>query len=254
LLQALLVRDTKAGLQTVAALTEQGVDMKYYLLQLVEQIHKLLLQKAGVGNGELAQKTATDFSLEDIKQLLKLLTTAYGEMKYAVVPQLPLELAIITWADSSTVVESTTIETVKVTNVNVNNSNEVTVSSMRKELGNLARVKALYGEPKPAPKVDNPNSAPAIDLTQISNAEITPEWLQHFWNTFIAEIKVSNHILAGILRGCMIQSFDKKNLVIETSHTFHKERLDDEKTRQLMEQICKTLTGNSVGVAVRLRK
>ncbi len=275
LIEQMLKQDTIGALQLVSAIVEQGIDIKFFLLQLSEKVHTMLLQKAGVivKNGEWKIENG-EWSLAELKKLLIVLQRAHAEMKYAVLPQLPLELAIIELDQSQIVIPADAgISSSLSGDLRADGQeaahgspigsgmtypkvegNGVTVASMRKQVGDLARVKALYGEPKPAPRMESADREPAIDLTQISNTEITPQWLQHFWNSFIVEIKLQNHTLAGVLRGCTIKSFDKKSLIIETAYKFHKERLDDGKTMPLLIQACKTLTGNSVAVEVRLKQ
>ncbi len=263
IIESIVAKDTKKSLEILQSLVEQGIDLKTFLVQLVSFLHSIVLQKAGVGGIEVQEIEKVVGTMDELRALLILLTRAYGEMKYAVLPQLPLELAVIEWGSSVVVIPAkagtqdverngSPIKSGMTVNVAVSEQG-VTVSSMRKQMGDLARVKALYGEPKPAPKDGTESNDPAIDLTQISNTEITAEWLQHFWNTLVAEIKQSNHTLAGVLRGCTIHSFDKKVLIIVTAYKFHKERLDDSKTRMLLEQVCKTLTGNPISVEVRLK-
>lgn len=262
---ALEKRDTKEGLSIVKGMVEEGIDMKQFMMQLLDALHGLLLEKVGIGqvNSEITiQRSvgeAGNLKLEiaEIRSLLMLLSEAIIDMKYAVLPQLPLELAIIEWAESAKGIElSAKNEEVvveqSVTKVRLPQTG-VTVAGMRKQLGDLARVKALYGEEKKAPIKADEEVRPSVNLLNVSNTEITPEWLQSFWTSIISEMKQYNHTIAGVLRGCMIQQFDKKNLIIETAYKFHKERLDDLKTRETLEQVCKTLTGNSVRVEVVLK-
>jgi arabinogalactan endo-1,4-beta-galactosidase len=51
----------------------------------------------------------------------------------------------------------------------------------------------------------------------------------------------------------MVKQFDKKTLIIETAYQFHKEKLDEMKTRSLIEDVCKVLTGNPIRVEVVLK-
>lgn len=257
MLDALNKHDVSQSLQLISDMGTQGVDIKFFFLQLIETLHNLLLKKLKVeGYADSLDSTLT---VDEIRSLLMLFNRAYGEVKYAVVPQLPFELAIIEWIQNDatniekeaevTVTQGETQTTVRVAD------NAVTVASMRKHVGNLARVKALYGEPKQASvRRDATEGNPRINLLQVSNSEITKDWLDTFWSSFIEEMKLHNHTIAGVLRGCMLKSFDNKQLIIETSYKFHKEKLDDGKIRGVLAQACKTLTGNPIEVTVVLRK
>lgn len=104
ILISLVEKNAKSGLSQVAQLTEQGVDIQYFIEQLVSQLHKVLLYKVGVKDQKIPIPTV-ELSVEEIKKLIELLTKAYGEVKYAVLPSLPLELAIVEWSSQSKVEE-----------------------------------------------------------------------------------------------------------------------------------------------------
>jgi DNA polymerase III subunit gamma/tau len=259
MIEQLQNRDSKSALMLVKKTIDQGIDVKQFLVQLIEQIHSMLLEKAGVGK-ELRVESG-EWGIEELRDLLVLLNRAYGEMKYAVIAQLPLELAIIEFtalkiADQNADICGKQNQRESAYRSASIGDNTVTVTSMRKQVGDLARVKAMYGDQKPVADkaVATAQNPSGINLLQISNSEITSEWLGQFWISLISEIKLYNHTIAGVLRGCMIKEFDKKTLIIETAYKFHKERLDDNKTRAALEQACKTLTGNPVRVEVKLKQ
>jgi hypothetical protein len=133
---------------------------------------------------------------------------------------------------------------------------EVSITSLRKKVGNIKKITAMYGAEKKTPEVreDIPSDDMKVTLLHTANSEITKDWLMLFWRNLISEMKLYNHTIAGVLRGCRINEFDKENLIIETSYKFHKERLDDMKTKAELSRIAKLLTGKDVKVEVQLRK
>src|SRR5258708_33735671 len=66
------------------------------MTEIIELLHAMLLMEAGIKN-QLSPVNSQLFNLNEISQLVSLFSNAYVEMKYAVVAQLPLELAIIQW-------------------------------------------------------------------------------------------------------------------------------------------------------------
>jgi len=255
------------GMKIIQSIVEQGMDVKQFIIQLTNTIHGLLLEKIGIKQDLRLKIQESRLSIQEIRDLLILLNRAHSEMKYAVLPQLPLELAIIEWSgllkkntedkkdlrskiqdsDEKQDTRKSAPESVKITN------NDITVNTLRKQVGDIARVKTLYGEKevvkeeKPLVKVTD------FSLLNISNTEITQEWMDKFWHVYINEIKKYNHTIAGVLRSCHITKFDKKELVIETAYEFHKTKLSDGKTREILESVCKTLTGTAMKVEVVLK-
>lgn len=247
MIRALGKKEMKQALVLVATVIDEGIDIKYFMEGLIEDMHGYFLSIVGVN--EKDKQPVIDFTLPEIEQLFSLLAKAYGEMKYAVLPQLPLELAIIAYCSliSANPQQAASSSVSK---------NEVSVSSMRKQLGTIAKIKALYGD-SPVKKTSGAESIvlTKVELMQASvNGNITPEWQEALWKHIISEMKSYNHTSAGVLRSCSLKSYDAKELVIETPYKFHKERLDDMKTREQLLQVCKLLTGKDIVVHVELRK
>lgn len=98
LIGILIAKDTKKGLELSQKLSEQGVEMKYFMEQVVEALHLMMLEKVGVKSPNSKAQNLDSLTLEEIKKLLQLFSRANVQLKYAVLPQLPLELAIIEWS------------------------------------------------------------------------------------------------------------------------------------------------------------
>lgn len=254
---ALQSKDTKKGVEIVGILIEQGADVKYFLQLLMEQLHDNLLARVGIKNKEVNDKNEK-LTLEEMKVLFELLTKAYGEMKYSVLSQLPLELAIIAWGEEEKN-ESSKVQPQEKNVASQKSSivaEEVSISSLRKQVGTMKKIKALYGSD---PKKSNTEEEPAISTTTIEllqtsgDDKVTEEWMELFWKNLLNEMKKYNHTVAGVLRGCMIKSYADQKLIIQTSYKFHKERLDDMKNREALLNICKLLTGKEIEITIELK-
>ena len=69
----------------------------------------------------------------------------------------------------------------------------------------------------------------------------------------IDKVKAYNHSIAGVLRGCSIKSYDGKSLIIEAKFKFHKDKLSEKKTQEILIEACKNITKKNVKVEVLLR-
>ncbi|MEK7517328.1 MAG: DNA polymerase III subunit gamma/tau, partial [Patescibacteria group bacterium] len=92
MIEFLSARDAKGGLELVGELVEQGVDMKYFIEQMITALHDILLAKVEAKENGKWKMENGKLEIGEIKELVELLSRAYGELKYAVLPQLPLEL------------------------------------------------------------------------------------------------------------------------------------------------------------------
>lgn len=217
MLGALQKKDAKVGIQLVAKLVEQGIDIKYFIEQTVTILHGLLLHKVGVGKEDpLIQDSG--FRIQDIKTLIESFTKAHGEYKYAVLPQLPLEMAIIEWSGKNDA-----------------------PASLSGNAGSNAAV--LLRSPLLASPVNNIKKDEG--QTSVTDSSILLQ--------LIDTIKVQNQSIAGVLRGCKVKTYDGKTLVLEAAYKFHKDKLTDQKTLPILEQAVKDITGNSVSISVLLK-
>ncbi len=106
-------------------------------------------------------------------------------------------------------------------------------------------------------KIDKKESirASGVSILHFSaNGDITKEWMSEFWNVLLQRLKSEHHTTAGVLRGCILKSFDRENLVLQTSYKFHKERLDDPRTKAIIEKASKDLLGKPVSVTIELKQ
>lgn len=146
---------------------------------------------------------------------MELLAKAHAELKYAVLPQLPLELAIVEWG---------------ITRINADQN------------ADQRRVKIQHNSAfRPAPISDETKKVKEVN----GNTQI--------WHDLIDKVKLYNHSIAGVLRGCTLKSYDNTKIVIETGYKFHKERLEEKKTREILEKVCREISGKTIGVSVLLK-
>jgi DNA polymerase-3 subunit gamma/tau len=267
LLVALQQSDAKKGLEVVGNVVSQGMDMRYFIAQIIEELHRMLLVQYGIKNPsssagrQEARIKDVHVQIEDIQGLVGLFAQAYQETKFAVVQSLPLELAIIEWTNVATdEADQSPSEAAALSGglplpSGPAMTSGVTVSSLRKQVGARRKTEALYGSP---PKVKEEKAVietATVELQHTSgDGTVTKEWMDHFWNSLINEIKKHNHTAAGVLRSCAIKSYDNNKLVIATAYSFHKERLEESKTRNALHEVCKMLTGKNIEVTIELKR
>jgi len=100
-----LNQESQLALKMLAEAVEQGVDLKWLVSESLEKLRWLLLIEYGVVNPETEAEIAflkkIKVPLKEVSKLANLLDEAGRQLKEAVIPQLPLELAIMTWVDFS---------------------------------------------------------------------------------------------------------------------------------------------------------
>ena len=216
----LVQKDVKNSLQLVVRLMSSGTDMKHFLETLIEKVHTALLVKAGLPAGKAGvEKKAKDSSLDinELKTLMELLAKAHTDIKYAVLPSLPLEIAIVEWG----ITRGPDGALVGNENFRVHDAKELKASSR------IANPASVHSENfVPSPRHDN------------------------LLEDLIVKIKPHNHSIAGVLRGCTLKTYNGKEMVIETKYKFHKDKLTEPKILALIEKICKEISGKQIIVSV----
>jgi DNA polymerase III gamma/tau subunit len=244
------LQDKKAldAMQTVGKVSEQGMDIKYFIKEVLEAMHQLLVQQVGITEEHFTVKSA-DFqlSLGEISLLVGLFEDAYKESKYAVIPQLPLELAIVAWCSQNN--QPASSEGPKEPHFSAMNDSKNTLDSMLKKERNL-KVAAVLGK---APIVEvvkktNDVSATQVDLPHNGDNGAT------LMDNIIYKVKPYNHSVAGVLRGCLIRSMEGDKIIFETAYKFHKEKLDEFKTKEVLEKALREITGKQMQILIELKK
>lgn len=218
-------KDTKGSLELISELVKTGIDMKFFIEKLVGELHTLLLMKVGVAEFSVVPRivpsssasdivSSSSFEINEIKKLMELLTKANGELKYAVLPQLPLEIAVIEWGMQ---------QTQNQTELKTQNKTEVPF--------------------RVVPRIVSSSSVLDTSVKQNDNG---------IWQKFIDEVKTHNHSLAGVLRGCFLKSSNDEEFVIETAYQFHKDKLSDKKAMEILEKVVVEIVGKPVKVGVVL--
>jgi len=232
MLKCLEEKDTKGGLEQVLKLTEQGIDMKFFIEELIQALHSLLLQKVGIKDGPELEVQSLDFDINGIKRLVELLSKAHGELKYAILPQIPIELVIVEWGLQA----------------------KINADTKADEHGYDIQRKSVL------------KSAPISEKTTVVKKEIvaTPSFSTQqgmkdysendaLWLSLIDKVKAYNHSIAGVLRGCSVKSYDGKSLIIEAKFKFHKDKLSEPKTLEVLGEACREITKKNVKVEVLLK-
>jgi DNA polymerase III subunit gamma/tau len=234
-------KDIKRAFEVIAKLTSEGVDMGNFMQGLIETLHNSLLYKIGVEVKSASGMTIDDLKLEisEIKKIIELLSKARQEFKYAVLPQIPLELAIVEWGIASNSVVSDPATPVK-------QASSVSVPHSQSSEMHAAENLSIHATPS-IPDVKK-------ETTTIIQQDMA-KYNEHdaLWTALIDKVKVQNHSVAGVLRGCKIKSYDGKMLLLETNFKFHKDKLNEVKTKNLLNEAAKEVTRKNVTIEIELK-
>ncbi len=209
LILALNGKDTKKGIKIVSDLAKEGTDFKLFTERLIDVLHKSLITQIESNSKDTIQT----------KTLITMLVKAHVSIKYAVLPQLPLELTIVEWCSQGL------------------EDNESSIGTTKIEKAKIDTESIKEG----ATEIKNSASQPVS-----GNDKILMD--------LIERVKKENFSVAGVLRGCSVEKFDKKELVLSTEFKFHKERLNDKKVLDMLEKKLEEITGEKTKIEIKIKE
>ncbi len=200
-------RKIKEAVEEINRLTEAGANLRFYLGQLLDELRALLLRNYGLEiDGQETEEI--DLSNGEIKELIHLFSRAAIELKEAVIPQLPLEMAVIEWGELEN-------EKLKMKN---EKWEENVVIEKKVEVVIPAEPQKKYSPRK-------------IDLSEVEQK----------WQEVLTCVRPQNHSVEALLRATRPKSIAGEVLTIEVFYKFHKDRLEQEKCRRIVEEAASTV-------------
>ena len=218
MLNFLAKKDVKKGISLCRDLTKQGMDFKFFIEQLINRLHLMLLIQVGAEKGNMEVELGTG----EIQKLFELLSVAYNDTKYAVLQQMPLEIVVLEWGRSEEKNDSVVDLPLESSNSSLKTSDEVrAVGATTPKTNGQAVLRA--------------NSS------------------DKFFENFINEVKLENHLIAGVLRSCSAEEIIDGKLNILANSKFHKEKLEEAKTMILLESAAKKILDKDIKINVHIR-
>jgi len=218
MLNFLAKKDVKKGISLCRDLTKQGMDFKFFIEQLINRLHLMLLIQVGAEKGNMEVELGTG----EIQKLFELLSVAYNDTKYAVLQQMPLEIVVLEWGRSEEKNDSVVDLPLESSNSSLKTSDEVrAVGATTPKTNGQAVLRA--------------NSS------------------DKFFENFINEVMLVNHLIAGVLCSCSAVELLEGKVIILSNSKFHKEKLEEAKTMILLESAAKKILDKDIKINVHIR-
>lgn len=214
-LQLLADGKQKELLQVGEELQADGAEMNDYLQRLLSLVQQLILIKADVKEGEPDKRQiAEKFTLLELSQLSRVLTQAMYEQKNAVLPQLPLQLAIMEFLQTN-------------------------------RTPNQIRQPSERSGPK---KESKKKGAAKKKKSNNSEGKISLKLVQDKWQDLLQTVKPMNHSVAAFLKAAEPKEVNNDQLLLKVFYQFHKEKLEEARNRQIVENGLKKICNSDVTI------
>jgi len=212
----LAAKDEKAAITAIEEAYTNGSRMEEVNRSVIDKLKLMLVEKS-------INQQVTGISEIQTVALLELFLEAFNRMRYSPIDQLPLEIAIVKWCEAT---------------------------ELSPQTGSGAT-----GDESATKKLDSTKDKIAADVSlgakTISKNNLK-EISDDIWKQILAAIRPINASVEALLRAARPIGFDGKNLSLAVYYRFHKERLEDVKQRQILENVVEEILGVPVKVYCEL--
>lgn len=98
-LELLKEKKTKEALKTILSMTGRGVDFRFFISEVLNFLHNLLLAQHGIDKEKVHGDYLDLFTKKEIYSLVQVFSKVYIDLKYAGKPELLLEVAVVEWCE-----------------------------------------------------------------------------------------------------------------------------------------------------------
>ncbi len=229
LLKSVEKKDLSKIIMHIENAANSGVAMKDYTLELLNQLHNSLLGKVGVGDDLLTSLTQSDLTL-----LIKSITNSEKYFTGAYIEQIPLELAFIDWLSED-----------------YEKKVETPVPKPVKPILHKPEIKKTFETKNKKTKNTESTDGKSLPLnstkdTVTTNGETISDTL---WSQILATVKPLNPSIEALLRASKPLGFNGETLTLSVYYRFHKERLEENVHRNILEKAIEEVCGAPVRVS-----
>lgn len=256
LINLLVKKDIKMALEEIDQLSKKGINIKQFTIQLIEILRLTLLAKMGV----MEKQNDLNISVDELKKLIDLLLIAINKIRLSPIAELPLELAVVEWGGEDKEV-SDTIHFSRNSPAAISGTN---LRDLRPAQGGDSDPLGSGSDRREVRSSRSSTSGGGSMIGELRSSSASPsnkekkdrkkiEISDGVWNKFISQIKSQNHSLAALLLSCRPLNFDGQTLVISVFYQFHKEKLEQPTSIQIIEEgLAKFLEVSSIRVIFEL--
>ncbi len=229
LLESLSRKDMISSIKMINSLMTNNINLKNFINDFVELLRKMILNKI---NDSLASSLGLDlsekleikiselnknFSLDDLIKISEEFILASKELKFALITQMPLELAIINLCQSRT------------------NNYYVKNNELSENIINNSKIMEDGNN-----KINEEEVVDKNNLEKIITSDIFPGFDEK-WSEFLTKLKPINNSLSFVMQSCKVSDFNNNKICLSFKYKFHKDRIEDPVIKKTMEDLLKDI-------------
>jgi DNA polymerase-3 subunit gamma/tau len=230
LIDHLINNDPKSAILLINDLITGGHDLAFFNKNLIEYLRKLLLIKTGAVTGreifidfQKPEERVKKLSSQKILKLIKTFIETGRDIKNSVLPQLPLELAVIDLTDAGS------FKTAVIQQVEISEKEEP-LPILKKVTNKIAQNAAQVAQ-----------ATKKIVKTNIKKANV--DQMISIWPKLLSRAGRINHSLATLLRSSVPVEMKNDTIRLAVHFKFHQDQILSVKRRKIISELLKKITG-----------
>ena len=247
LVNDLATRDVASGLGHIGQAIAHGADARQLNKDLLEYLRGLLLTKtANRAPSYVTQEQrkgmfqqAKQFTLERLLTTIKLLSQATLDLRAASHPQLPLELAFVEAAISEEEEQESFSEGSPSPDGRLPTRKTETEKTSSDKTEGASKRAVLQAKDKPESIAARESST----SYEVEAKELTLRNLQDEWPKILTTIKTRSMHIEAVLKDCRPTAIQGDMVTLSARSPFHKERLEDDRSKQLVVEAISKIIG-----------
>lgn len=264
--EMIIGNDSQGAIEKINSLLAEGYDLQVFTKTLINYLRQLMLLKV---NPELKSTFSSEITAEQMEKMIaqsekielqkiisaiNLFLDAQGKISAFMLPQLPLEIAIIKATRTFPSIEPSD----KYQAASDMSANVKTQSARPPMTGTVVQAKPQF-------ETENPNKTVLTEKAEEKNQKkakarldnamaIDVEIVKQNWNKLLEEIKPYNHSLKVLLSNCQVEKIIDNEIILTTPYDFYKERLNETKNRLTVEEVFGKILGLKISLKIITNK
>ena len=225
--------EIKLILEKLEKMAIDGIDFSNFRLNLMNFFQKKILAFYGIG-----EKNNEGINLEESEFFMSLLVKASKQEKEVEIDQLPMELAVVEFGEQKR-------------GGGAKKDKEI-IKEEKKEIKE-EKIEIKVKEEIEEDVITEPEEKVEI-ISQSGDCSLGLEIIEEKWGSLLTAIKPLNYAVEAFLRATRPKSVQGNILMLEVFYPFHKDRLEEQKNRKIVEEGISKVFGMDLGFECVLAK
>lgn len=256
----LIAEDSRSAIEKINFLLNDGYDLKVFNKSFINYLRQLMLVKI---NPELKSAFAYEMTIEDAAKIIEqakkislekilaalhLFSDAQEKISASILPQLPLEIAVIktthTLPSMAMAMAMAKPIDYKLQSSDNSDADHHIQKSPKSQAPNLKQIQNPNNQDS-----KKSDSVTANDASSEQSGNLTLDAVRNNWNKLLEEITPYNHSLKALLTNCQAFRAEGNLITLSTPYDFYKEKLNEQTNRLTVEKVF----GKILGLKIRIK-